>query len=924
MAVRPVVLWNSYDEVELGRIYFNTSTRLWYSDSDCTHNITQVPIPRRTCYTFLSYHLSSTTGTKYIDENGNIIVTPSWTTSTEVKLYSKWQIFSVGFTFDELPDGAIARDGTIYRSYAASNQFYKNPELTDGPITKITPPYQTQKAFNGCYWTPTGGSQVDFLDKDGNILVNGWAKTWQPSTPASVCTIARGSQCHFYVCYRATLNANGGTGGEVDPIWYNRVQGWWAQDDSMLYRRERIALPRQSGKIFTGYYTTASGGTKTINADGTFTLSNPPTSANTTYYAHWTNSVTVTLNNAGGSSELTKLYYGGGAWFDNATLDTPVTSISTPTLANNRFLGYFNGSTKVINADGTIVSSFAPSSAVTITAHWERVSYTIAIEAHGGTGIAAIYANAAKTAVYADEMCDGDPITAITPPVRPGYRFLGLYTEGAITATCLVDGEGAFTSAMSAFVAAITGNTTIHAIWQQVHTIALDPNGGAGSPGAIYYDDAFGLFYDDPAMVTPVTDITIPTLECYRFTGFASGGTTFIDASGHISPSWTPTADITLTAGWERRSWRFGLDANGGTGGTAVIYRNGGVDWYADDACAEIITHIQPPTRDGYTFAGFYTNNDPAQVVVDEDGLILATPALTQDNNTSKAIWTANTYTLTFDPNGGTTTTDSKTVTFGQPIGEIPTATRRNAIFLGWAVNGTTIASSTVWTIPNNARAVAVWELQFGDVVDYFGFASASLKPIASDSGDNRQRLCMYHTGKCDASEVSGVWRNPTVTYAVIRNMTLNVTLGHAFAGGLNASGYMITTAEVHTQVGQFPTVTISAVANEGRNAINLFPFSVSIVARSKAQNLMGAISGGGRLNAMSVIASCDPVVIAENMMPVASDVVHGKITASADTIVINHDNAPTAAGGFTEIGTPKQCTEAYYSKWHIDAERDI
>lgn len=926
MAIRTVEFYDQTStsaRVLVATIYFNSGTRLFYAEEACQTQVTRVPVPRRLQYTFTGYRIgTSSTSTLIADASGNIVYSPTWTSSGTTQCWGFWTQLSKRYYFKK-PDTATytLRTTEFFRAVAPVQEFYEDDQLTRR-LDRILLPYNSGQVCAGMYSINSDtGVRTDFVDADGYFAPNCPFGTWTSTSDTEIQSYLK-----WYTCYKMTLNSNGGIGGEANPIWHDRVHGHWSREDTMLSSIDSVTLPTYSGKIFTGYWTASSGGTKVIDANGRFLSGAQITSSNKVFYAQWANPVKVTLDSAGGTGAVSALYHGGGVFFSSSSLDTPITSINPPTLANNRFLGFFNGVTKVINSDGTIVSSFAPSAAVTIVAHWERVSYTIAIQANGGIGIAAIYANAAKTAVYANELCEGDPITTITPLVRPGYRFLGIYTTNDVTGVRVIDGGGVFTSSMSAFVSAITGNTTVYAIWQQVHTITLNPNGGAGTPGEIYYDDAFGQFYDTPEMTTPVTTIIIPSRECYRFMGFALGCTTYIDATGHISASWTPTADTTLTAVWERRSWRFGLDPNGGTGGTGAIYRNGGVDWYADDACAEIITHIQPPTRDGYTFAGFYANNDPAQVVVDEDGLILASPVLTQDNNTSKAIWTANTYTLTFDPNGGTTPTTSKSVTFGQPIGTLPTATRRNAIFKGWEVGGVLIDERTLWEVPANTRAAAVWELQFGDVVDYFAFASASLKPIASNSGDNRQHICVTHTGKFEpnVNATSGVWRNPSVTYVVTRNMTLNVTLGKAFVGSSGVSGFMITNVEVHTQVGQFPTVTISAVANEGRNAINQFLLSVNIVARAKAQNLMGAISGGGKLNAMSIVASCDPVVIAENMMPVASDVVHGKITASADTIIINHDSAPIASGGFSEIGTPKNCTDAYYSTWHIDAEKEI
>lgn len=906
--------------LEYGTIYFNTNTRLWYSDAECQHEITQITIPHYPQRKFVLFRgSSSSTSTTYIDGNGRIVYTPTVTTTSDGDLYGVFDQISIRYFFTPA-EGVYASVTEFFRSVTPNTPCYADDKLTFGPVTSIPPPYKSGAAFAGVYAIDEYGNRTYRIDENGNFVQGGYIYTKNTTTDFDMS-----SQVRLRTCYKATLNANGGTGGEVNPIWYNRIQGWWGQDDTMRERRERVVLPKQSGKIFTGYYTTSSGGTKTINADGTFTLVSPPTSSNVTYYAHWTNPVTITLNKGSGSSPLSKIYYGGGAWFDNATLETPVTQIAVPTWANHRFLGYYNGSTRVIGPDGTISSSYAPSAAATLTAQYELVSYTITINANGGTGTTAIYANAARSAVYADEMCEGDPITSIAQLIRPGYRFLGVYTADDVSSTKLIDSDGSFTASMASFVAALTGNVTTYAKWQQVFTIEVDAAGGTGTQAVIYYDDAYGLFYDDPAMVEPITRLVVPTKECHRFDGFytaATGGTQVVGADGSISGSWTPTASGTIYAHWTRISWKCTLDTDGGETELAAIYNDGsdGSAWYADDLLTQRVTNIGTTVRPGYTFDGFWCGTVPA---VDNEGLVILTDALSGDI-TATARWTANTYTLYFDYNGGTGTVQSKQVTFGQPIGDLPSATRSRAAFRGWMVGTQEVSSSTPYSVPGNGTALAQWELQFGGVTDWFNLGSQSLVPVSSDSGDNRQRICVSHTGRTDASETGGVWRNPSVTYQVVRNMTLNVTLGAAYGGGNGISGYMITGVKVSTAVGKYPMVTVTATANEGRAAINQFGFYVSLLGRARAQNLLNAVSGGGQLQSCSLQATCTPVVIAENNMPCSSDVVGGKIIAQATTYAPNTENAPTAGGGFTEVGVPKKCGAKNYLAWQLKAERDM
>lgn len=221
--------------------------------------------------------------------------------------------------------------------------------------------------------------------------------------------------------------------------------------------------------------------------------------------------------------------------------------------------------------------------------------------------------------------------------------------------------------------------------------------------------------------------------------------------------------------------------------------------------------------------------------------------------------------------------------------------------------------------------------MAFGTIVDWFGLASSALKVVSSDSGDNKQRVCVSNLTSGNAGrytegvgQTSGIWRNPTVTYEVVDDTTFATALGTAYAGGLGLSGYMITSVSVETGIGKFPRVTVTATANEGANAINTFAVSVPLLARARAQNLLDAVSGGGQLQNCRLVASCSPVVVAEDMMPCASDVVHGKLVVTAGTYAPNGESAPTAGSGWTSIGEPQHTGGVEYPAWSITLQKEI
>lgn len=70
------------------------------------------------------------------------------------------------------------------------------------------------------------------------------------------------------------------------------------------------------------------------------------------------------------------------------------------------------------------------------------------------------------------------------------------------------------------------------------------------------------------------------------------------------------------------------------------------------------------------------------------------------------------TYTVTFNANGGTTPTASKTVVYGSTYGTLPTPTRSGYAFLGWFTDssaGTQVTSSTTVNLSANQTLYAHW-----------------------------------------------------------------------------------------------------------------------------------------------------------------------------------------------------------------------
>jgi uncharacterized repeat protein (TIGR02543 family) len=80
------------------------------------------------------------------------------------------------------------------------------------------------------------------------------------------------------------------------------------------------------------------------------------------------------------------------------------------------------------------------------------------------------------------------------------------------------------------------------------------------------------------------------------------------------------------------------------------------------------------PLKPGYSLSGWKKS----------DGTVCTFPFPATEDITLKATWVPKTYTLTFDPKGGTVNPTSQSVTYDAPIGTLPTPTKDGYDFSGW------------------------------------------------------------------------------------------------------------------------------------------------------------------------------------------------------------------------------------------------
>lgn len=168
--------------------------------------------------------------------------------------------------------------------------------------------------------------------------------------------------------------------------------------------------------------------------------------------------------------------------------------------------------------------------------------------------------------------------------------------------------------------------------------------------------------------------------------------------------SYSGTRSASGSIGVEKRvSYTVSFNANGGTGAPGSQTK-----WHGTN----ITLSSTRPTRTGYIFKGWAKS--PSGAVEYQPG-----SAYGLDTSiTFYAIWSPETYTISFNANGGSGAPGNQTKTYGQTLTLSSTRpTRTNYNFIGWgtASGSTTAAYQPGGSYTNNGNATlyAVWELAY-------------------------------------------------------------------------------------------------------------------------------------------------------------------------------------------------------------------
>ena len=175
---------------------------------------------------------------------------------------------------------------------------------------------------------------------------------------------------------------------------------------------------------------------------------------------------------------------------------------------------------------------------------------------------------------------------------------------------------------------------------------------------------------------------------------------------------------VTLYALWEKNDYTIEYQGNKPALGSTYVDNLPG-----DTACKfdENVTLAAAPTLAGYTFGGWYFDSTCTRKAGDAGETLVLANLTTEHGATVKlyAKWTANTYKLIFNTNGGELTETSMTVTFDSQFTTTATPTREGHDFMGWYLpDGSELTMPTYWRYAEDVTVTAKW------LRTYFAYSS--------------------------------------------------------------------------------------------------------------------------------------------------------------------------------------------------------
>ena len=620
-------------------------------------------------------------------------------------------IFDTTVWFGAAPSDASATTARRYFKGTISDMYIKLKSTEKVTIT-FNPNDPTLDSTTKTISKGSAIGQLPEISKSGYTFLGWFTEDTGGAEITENTTVSADTTYYAHWAENATITLNP-MGGTVSPNTITMIVGSEVGE---------LPTPEKTGYTFLGWFTEETGGTE-ITEDTII-------DANDTYYAHWAENVTITLNPVGGTvspntitmivgsevGELPTPEYEGyvfDGWYEDDEYETLVTS-STVVSSNTEFFAKWRSALYIAEVNGvqfetldeainavptgsvkttvTILKDIEITSTITIPSNkWVEFdigNYTISNNTAGVN----VFANTGKLNII-----NGTIISTGANVSRVGYIIKNYsggivnISGGTLTYNKADDSEGKVIESESGAIN-ITGGTlscNSKAATMNINGGTLNISGGVVKASNTYKGQAV---YNNGGTTTISGDAYLENVSANNSNGRAAvhnnsgtvnilGGTIVSKASSAVKNSGTMTIGI-----------------NDGTIDITSPVLQGKI--YGLESASTVTVY------DGI-FKGQGTTSDKA--ISNEANISHGDTTITHDTEMIDNVQydvayltdSLVRYTVTFNPLGGTTTLNTKTLLADSEIGELPVAEKEDATFIGWfteETGGTKIDEHTLVT----------------------------------------------------------------------------------------------------------------------------------------------------------------------------------------------------------------------------------
>ena len=623
----------------------------------------------------------------------------------------------------------------------------------DSAMPQISCPTRTGYTFRG-YFSARNGGGTQYYDQSGNSVKN--------------CDFDTATTLYAYWTantYTVTYNSNKPAAAS------GQISGSTASSEHTYDSEKALTSNGYSlvGWTFAGW-ATSSTGTKAYNDNQSVENLTAASGGTVMLYAVWTaNTYTVTYDAnkpAIASEDITGSTVGSSHTYDtisrltdNSFTLTGWTFSGWNTLRNGEGTAYANGQNVATLSSGN-------GDSVTLYAVWTANTYTVTYNSNKPATASGTVSGATENSLHT---YDTDKALTANGYSLTGWTFTGWATSSG-AAKAYDDSQS-----VKNLTATSGGTVTLYAVWTaNTYTVTYDPNKPSTASGVVEGSTPDSAHtYDAEKALT----INGYSLTGWTFTGWAtsySGQKTYDNGQTVKNLTAASSGSVTLYAVWVANTYTITYDSNIPASASGEINGTTDISEHTYDSAKRLTANGYGIT--GWTFTGWATSVEGEKEYDDKQSVSNITAA-NGGSVTLYAVWVANTYTITYNPNRPATAS-------GAVSGLTSSSAHTYDIEKALTVNEYTL---TGWTFAGWATS-AEGEKEYDDKQSVVNLASTNGETVTFYAVWTANTYTVTYNSNKPATAsgtVSGATENSLHTYDTDKALTANgySLTGWTFAG---------------------------------------------------------------------------------------------------------------------------------------------